>query len=100
MYDCVCQNNFEYLQLLKQYRKTDSGLVNGINKCDLDKTDGFTPLTKLVTSKHCNKKWLMLLLSFSKIDINQRCQNPKYIGKHALDLATNQEFADLIVQKL
>ena len=100
MYDCVCQNNFEYLQFLMQYRRNDSGLINGINKCDKDKTDGFTPLTKLVTSDHCNKKWLMLLLSFSNIDINKRCQNEKYMAKHVLELVENKEFINIMVQKL
>ena len=102
IYDCVNENLFEYFQLLCKFRKNDTGLINGINKCDLIRTDGFTPLTKLVISDYCTREWLQLLLSFDGIDINQRCQNKdeNYFNKHALDLVPNEELRKMLVDRL
>ena len=100
IYNCVCENYFEYLQLLFESRMNDIGLVNGINKCDLEKTDGFTPFTKLIVSDHCNQQWLKLLLSFKNIDVNKRCQNKDYFEKHPLDLLQNDQWKALVVDKL
>ena len=102
VYNCVKNNLYEYFVLLCKYRKKDIGIVNGINKCDSFETGGFTPLTQLLISDHCNQEWLSLLLSFKNIDVNQRCQNKNeiYFGKHALDLVNDEKLKEILVNRL
>ena len=102
MYNCVRDNLYEYLWLLREYRQNDIGLWKGINKCDLEKTEGFTPLTKLIVSNHCNQDWLTLLLSFPSINVNHRCENKdeRYFGKHALDLIKDERLKNILVSRL
>lgn len=76
IYNCVCMNMFEYLQLIRNYRSNDIGIINGINKTFNIRTNEtnasnestlvapITPLMKLMTLPHCNEQWIGLLLSF------------------------------------
>ena len=90
IYDCVCANHFEYLSLLIKYRYNDTGISDGINKCDEEKTDGFTPLVKLLQSDFCDADWISLLLNAPNMDLNKRCK-----GKHPLQYVNNDEYRQL-----
>lgn len=93
VYNCVLNDCFEYLWLLKQNRSNDKGIVNGINFWHERKTNGFTPLTKLLTSKHCSQRWIQLLLSFDNVDIHLPCRNkdPNYFGAMPLNLVGDKD---------
>lgn len=100
LYHCINNNLYQYFALLCKYRKTDIGIVNGVNKSDFVETDGYTPLTRLLTSDHCSNEWLSLLLSFDNIDLNKRCKKKgKHFNKHPLELAKD-EFKQMVIDRM
>ena len=83
VYHCVVNNLFQFLKLLLLHRSNDSGIINGINICDNERTDGMTPLMKLMTLKHLNKEWLELLLSYKECDfVKIKCSINKDDSKY------------------
>ena len=72
MYKVCYKNCYQYLKLLTQYCKNDSGILTGINQYN----DGrLTPLMSLLFRKHCNKKYLSTFLSFNGINVDLPCKD-------------------------
>ena len=88
IYNCVCNNKFEYLSLIIQFRnnKHDAGIIGGINKefsviNNSSKSDtapvNITPIGKLLSSSHCNPEWIQLIESIEGFDSS----DPVYVRK-------------------
>ena len=102
IYYCVCNNLYHTAQILIEQRSNDIGLKLGINVCNSNYTNNFSPLIKVLTIEDDNNnnnndkgniiRWLKLLTSVKNLDIKVRCQNKesKYFGQTAISIAQSK----------
>ena len=79
------------MEIIRNCRSKDKAVIDGINRYD-EKT-GHTPLTMLVSSKHCTISYLKLLASFDGFDSSLRSKNEQYKQMSALEIADQRKKA-------
>ena len=79
------------MEIVRKCRVKDQAVIDGINKYD-DNT-GHTPLTALLTNKHCSIPYIKLLATFPGFDLNLPSKNKEFLNMTATEIADRRKKA-------